>query len=67
MPDFSDKSFKEDVSAECVDFIKKLLDKDPERRLTVDQALKHPFFHNENMVQKKSQESAQAKTEGQSK
>jgi serine/threonine protein kinase len=49
-PDFSNKSFKEDVSPECVEFIKKLLEKDPEKRLTVDQALKHPFFHNSNMV-----------------
>jgi mitogen-activated protein kinase 15 len=37
-------------SSECVDFISKLLVFDPEKRLTVEEALKHPFlnvFHKE--------------------
>ena len=52
-PDFTDRSFKEDVSPECINFIKKLLEKDPNNRLNVDEALQHPFFSNKNMVDKK--------------
>lgn len=43
--DFPDELF-EDVSAEAVDFIQKLLVKDPRERLTAKECLKHPWLAN---------------------
>lgn len=43
--DFPDELF-EDVSAEAVDFIRKLLVKDPRERLTAKECLKHPWLAN---------------------
>jgi len=43
--DFPDELF-EDVSAEAVDFIRKLLVKDPGERLTAKECLKHPWLAN---------------------
>ena len=45
-PEFHHKQFTEDVSPICIDFIRKLLTKDPKKRITIDQALEHEFFHN---------------------
>jgi len=42
-PNFNYPEFK-DVSAECIDLIKKLIDKDKNSRLSVSEALKHPWF-----------------------
>ena len=54
-PDFSHNSFTEDVSPAAIDLIKQMLHKDPTQRISVENALKHPFFHNANTNQKKSQ------------
>ncbi|XP_050443024.1 uncharacterized protein LOC126847066 [Adelges cooleyi] len=43
--DFPDELF-EDVSAEAVDFIRKLLVRDPRERLTAKECLKHPWLAN---------------------
>ncbi|XP_060849467.1 death-associated protein kinase related-like isoform X1 [Rhopalosiphum padi] len=43
--DFPDELF-EDVSEEAVDFIRKLLVKDPRERLTAKECLKHPWLAN---------------------
>ncbi|KAL4142226.1 hypothetical protein QTP88_004725 [Uroleucon formosanum] len=43
--DFPDELF-EDVSGEAVDFIRKLLVKDPRERLTAKECLKHPWLAN---------------------
>ncbi|KAL5240911.1 hypothetical protein ACI65C_008321 [Semiaphis heraclei] len=43
--DFPDELF-EDVSGEAVDFIRKLLVKDPKERLTAKECLKHPWLAN---------------------
>lgn len=43
--DFPDELF-EDVSADAVDFIKKLLVRDPKERLTAKECLKHPWLAN---------------------
>jgi len=43
--DFPDELF-EDVSEEAVDFIRKLLVKDPKERLTAKECLKHPWLAN---------------------
>lgn len=32
------------ISKDCVDFVKKLLIKDPESRMTAKQAIKHPWL-----------------------
>lgn len=53
-----------------MDFIRRLLEKDPANRITVDQALKHNFFHNQDAKQKKQTKASVAMTggeEGQSK
>jgi len=42
-PNFNHPEFKE-VSAECIDLIKKMLEKDKNNRLSVIDALKHPWF-----------------------
>jgi len=42
-PNFSHPEFKE-VSAECIDLIKKMLEKDKNNRLSVGDALKHSWF-----------------------
>ena len=42
-PDFSSEKFG-DMSKSCVDLISKMLEKDPEYRITIPQALAHPFF-----------------------
>lgn len=42
-PNFNFPEFKE-VSNECIDIIKKLLEKDKNNRLSVQDALKHPWF-----------------------
>lgn len=39
------KNLMNHVSDECVEFITKLLAQDPEDRLTAEQALRDPFFH----------------------
>ena len=33
------------VSEDCIDLIKQLLNKNPIERITMEQALKHPFFN----------------------
>lgn len=43
--DFPDELF-EDVSAEAIDFIRKLLVRDPRERLTAKECLKHPWLAN---------------------
>lgn len=40
---FADKKFRH-VSAVCIDFMKRFLVKDPEKRMTTTEALKHPFL-----------------------
>lgn len=35
---------KDDLSSEATDFVRSLLSRIPERRLTVEQAMQHPFF-----------------------
>lgn len=42
-PNFNHPEFKE-CSAECIDLIKKMLEKDKGMRLDVTSALKHPWF-----------------------
>ena len=42
-PDFSLEKFG-DVSKSCVDLIERMLHKDPEHRITIQQALAHRFF-----------------------
>jgi serine/threonine protein kinase len=37
------------VSPVCIDFIKQLLIKDPRKRITIDEALKHKFFNNKEV------------------
>ena len=57
------------MSPACVDFIKRLLEKDPAKRISIDDALKHEFFNNPATKQKKSAHASQAITqdEGQQK
>ena len=35
-----------DADIDCVDLIKKMLQKDPEKRITAENALKHKYFDN---------------------
>lgn len=42
---FSDKKFKH-VSPCCIDFMRRFLTKNPEHRMTTDEALRHPFLTN---------------------
>ena len=43
-----------ELTGECQDFIESLLDKDPELRLTADEALGHPWLENEIPASEKS-------------
>jgi len=43
-PDFSASAFTEVVSPTCIDLISKMLHKDPKLRISVADALAHPFF-----------------------
>lgn len=63
-PDFSNPAFEVEVSQACVNFIKRLLEKDPVKRISVDDALKHEFFHNTATKQKKSAHASTALVEG---
>jgi serine/threonine protein kinase len=42
-PDLVSESWTS-ISEECKDLIKKMLNKNPKERITVDEALKHPFI-----------------------
>jgi serine/threonine protein kinase len=42
-PDFDNDPWP-NISYECKDLLNKMLIKDPKTRITVDDALKHPFF-----------------------
>ena len=42
--DFSKNSSWKSLSYECIDFIKKLLEKDSKKRMVIEEALKHPWF-----------------------
>ena len=42
--DFSKNSCWKSLSYECIDFIKKLLEKDSKKRMVIEEALKHPWF-----------------------
>ena len=43
-PDFSKNSVWKTLSNECIDFIKKLLEKDAKKRMLIEDAIKHPWF-----------------------
>ena len=43
-PDFIKNSAWKTISYECIDFIKKLLEKDAKKRMPIEDALKHPWF-----------------------
>ena len=43
-PDFIKNSAWKTISNECIDFIKKLLEKDAKKRMPIEDALKHPWF-----------------------
>ena len=43
-PDFEKNSCWKTLSSECIDFIKKLLCKNPKKRMIIEDALKHPWF-----------------------
>ena len=43
-PDFEKNSCWKTLSSECIDFIKKLLCKDPKKRMIIEDAIKHPWF-----------------------
>ena len=43
-PDFIKNSAWKTISYECIDFIKKLLEKDAKNRMPIEDALKHPWF-----------------------
>lgn len=44
-PNFSDKKFRH-LSNDCMDFMKRLLTRDPSQRITTSEALLHPFIVN---------------------
>lgn len=46
-PNFNHPEFKQ-CSADCIDLIKKMLEKDKNVRLDVNSALKHPWFEGVN-------------------
>ena len=41
------RHYAKNISAECKDFLGTLLDKDPERRPSIEQVLKHPWLASE--------------------
>ena len=43
-PDFMSSAFQDSVSPHCVDMIRKMLNKEPTKRISVAEALEHPFF-----------------------
>ena len=43
-PDFTKHSCWKLISSECVDFIKKLLEKDAKKRMVIEDAIKHDWF-----------------------
>ena len=43
-PDYEKNSCWKTLSCECIDFIKKLLNKDPKKRMIIEDAIKHPWF-----------------------
>ena len=43
-PDFVNGDCWKKTSRECIDFIKKLLEKDPKKRMTIGDAVKHDWF-----------------------
>ena len=43
-PDYEKNSCWKTLSYECIDFIKKLLNKDPKKRMVIEDAIKHPWF-----------------------
>ena len=43
-PDYCVHSCWKNISSECVDFIKKLLEKDAAKRMLIGDAIKHPWF-----------------------
>ena len=43
-PDYEKNSCWKSLSYECIDFIKKLLNKDPKKRMIIEDAIKHPWF-----------------------
>ena len=43
-PDYEKNSCWKSLSYECIDFIKKLLNKDPKKRMIIEDAVKHPWF-----------------------
>jgi len=47
------KNLMNHVSDECVQFISKLLAYDPEDRITSEQALNDPYFHDLKILDKK--------------
>lgn len=42
--DYKFKNLDTSISANCLDLLKKLLERDRKKRITAAQALKHPFF-----------------------
>ena len=43
-PDFVKNECWKEISKECVDFIKKLLEKEPQKRMVIADAVKHDWF-----------------------
>ena len=43
-PDYEKNPCWKDLSKECIDFIKKLLEKDSKKRMTIGEAIKHNWF-----------------------
>ena len=43
-PDFTKHSCWKSISNECIDFIKKLLEKDVKKRMVIEDAIKHNWF-----------------------
>ena len=43
-PDYEKNPCWKTLSYECIDFIKKLLNKDPKKRMIIEDAIKHPWF-----------------------
>ena len=43
-PDFVNGDFWKKISKECINFIKRLLEKDPKKRMLIGDALKHEWF-----------------------
>ena len=51
-PDFSKNSVWKTLSNECIDFIKKLLEKDAKKRMLIEDAIKQPWFKKFNKKEK---------------